>query len=112
MPLNRSKYPTWAVATEDRGEGIFLQLAESAVASWERRVVDSGLWAAHKAAHRRNFQNRFSETAKEVIRTNGSDRRGPAHPGPLAVPGNGDVRRVWRGQSDGADLRLVRDRAP
>ncbi len=66
VPLNRSRYPKWAVATEDRGEGIFMQLAESAVARWERRVESSDLWAAHKAAHRRNFQNRFSETAKEV----------------------------------------------
>ncbi len=58
--------PTWVVATENRGEGIFLELAEDAVATWEATVEASGLWQAHKAAHRRNFANRMSQTATVV----------------------------------------------
>ena len=54
------------MATEDRGEGIFLQLDEGAVAAWERRVEMSTTWSAHREAHRRNFHRRFSETAKVV----------------------------------------------
>lgn len=59
-PLTRDK-PRWTVATEDRGEGIFLQLDEPAVSAWEQRVENSDLWRAHVEAHRRNFFNRFSE---------------------------------------------------
>lgn len=63
VPLT-SVRPTWALATEDRGEGIFLQLDESAVASWEAKVLRSSLWDAHRASHIRNFERRFSETAE------------------------------------------------
>ncbi|MGH3981548.1 MAG: hypothetical protein ACRDST_02355 [Pseudonocardiaceae bacterium] len=65
-PLTRTPRPAWTVATEDRGEGIFLQLDERAVASWEQRVLEMDLWRAHRAAHRRNFSRRFSDTAKIV----------------------------------------------
>lgn len=66
VPLTRDRYPKWTVATEDRGEGIFLQLDEPLVAAWEDRVLASQLWADHRAAHRRNFERRFSETAERV----------------------------------------------
>ena len=66
VPLTRSPRPAWTVATEDRGEGIFLQFDEERVASWEERVLSSELWQAHRCAHRRNFYRRFSETAEEV----------------------------------------------
>lgn len=65
-PLTRTERPAWTVATEDRGEGIFLQLDEPAVAAWEERIHDADLWRAHRDAHRRNFYRRFSETAKSV----------------------------------------------
>lgn len=65
-PLTRTPRPTWTVATEDRGEGIFLQLNEDSVASWEKRIWDTDLWQAHREAHHRNFERRFSETAKHV----------------------------------------------
>lgn len=64
VPLTRAARPEWTVATEDRGEGIVVQLDESAVASWEAGVEESPLWAAHREAHRRNFANRYSETAE------------------------------------------------
>ena len=64
--LYRTDRPTWTVATEDRGEGIFLQLDEPRVAAWEGRVLESPLWTAHKRSHRRNFGNRFSETAQDI----------------------------------------------
>ena len=66
VPLTRERRPTWTVATEDRGEGVFLQLDESRVALWEQRILDSDVWEAHKLAHRRNFYRRFSETGEEV----------------------------------------------
>jgi hypothetical protein len=65
-PLTRAPRPTWTVATEDRGEGIFLQLDEQAVAAWEERIHADKLWDLHRQAHRRNFRNRFSETADNV----------------------------------------------
>ncbi len=71
VPLTRTPRPAWTVATEDRGEGIFLQLDEGAVAAWETRILDTGLWQSHRAAHRLNFERRFSETAKKV----GADSR-------------------------------------
>lgn len=66
VPLTRSPRPAWTVATEDRGEGIFLQLDEERVAAWEERVLSSELWRAHRDAHRRNFYKRFSDTAERV----------------------------------------------
>ncbi|MFI6457189.1 DrmB family protein [Streptosporangium amethystogenes] len=66
VPLTRAARPEWTVATEDRGEGIFLQLDEAAVATWEERVYDNSLWEAHRSAHWWNFHRRFSETAQVV----------------------------------------------
>lgn len=65
-PLTRDRKPTWTVATEDRGEGVYLQLDEERVKAWEERVEDSECWLAHVEAHRRNFDNRYSETAENV----------------------------------------------
>lgn len=65
-PLTRTARPTWTVATEDRGEGIFLQLDDRAVAAWEEQVSTTDIWQAHRDAHRRNFYRRFSETADQV----------------------------------------------
>jgi hypothetical protein len=66
VPLTRERYPDWTVATEDRGEGVFLQLDEARVAAWERQALASDIWEAHREAHRRNFNRRFSETAENV----------------------------------------------
>lgn len=66
-PLTVERRPEWVPATEDYGEGVFLQLDEDKVAAWEARVEKSDLWRAHRAAHRRNFANRFSETADSSI---------------------------------------------
>lgn len=64
-PITRT-LPRWTVATEDRGEGIFLRLDESRVSEWERRVKSNEIWHAHVAAHKQNHINRFSETAEQV----------------------------------------------
>ena len=61
-PLSVSP-PRWVVATDNRGEGIFLEFDETKVAAWEAKVEDSDLWKAHREAHRRNFANRLSGTA-------------------------------------------------
>ena len=74
VSLTRTQRPEWTVATEDRGEGIFLQLSEAAVSTWEERVLESREWDAHRRAHRRNFERRFSETAKPI---NPDDRLPP-----------------------------------
>jgi len=66
VKLTRNGKPRWVPATEDRGEGIFLQLDLDAVAAWEQSILSTPLWAAHRSAHRRNFERRFSETAKNV----------------------------------------------
>ena len=66
VSLTRTSRPDWTVATEDRGEGVFLQLDEQAVEAWESQVADSQLWEDLRAAHQRNFERRFSETAKQV----------------------------------------------
>lgn len=66
VKLTRTGRPTWVPATEDRGEGIFLQLDLTAVEAWESQILQSSLWEDHRAAHRRNFARRFSETAQWV----------------------------------------------
>jgi hypothetical protein len=63
VKLTRTGRPTWVPATEDRGEGVFLQLDETAVAAWETQLLKTRVWEAHKRAHRRNFSRRFSVTA-------------------------------------------------
>jgi hypothetical protein len=66
VDLSRNGKPTWVPATEDRGEGIFLQFDLDAVAKWEHKIETTPLWDAHREAHRRNFARRFSETAQIV----------------------------------------------
>ncbi|MEU4433485.1 DUF1998 domain-containing protein [Nocardia rhamnosiphila] len=63
VPLTRKPKPRWTVATEDRGEGIFIQLDEAAVAAWEAKIGKTELWARHGEAHIRNYRNRTSDTA-------------------------------------------------
>lgn len=62
-PLSRDGRPTWVPATEDRGEGVFLQFDESRVATWEEQVLGLPVWTAFRKAHERNFQRRTSRTA-------------------------------------------------
>jgi hypothetical protein len=64
--LTRDGRPTWVPATEDRGEGVFLQLDLDAIDQWESEIFETDLWESHRQAHRRNFERRFSETAKAV----------------------------------------------
>lgn len=66
VKLTRTGRPTWVPATEDRGEGVFLQLDETAVATWEDQIRRTTVWAAHRQAHWRNFERRFSATAANV----------------------------------------------
>lgn len=73
-PLCRDGRPTWVPATEDRGEGVFLQFDEERVATWEHQVETSDVWRLFKEAHRRNFERRTSKTAGDLD----PDRRFPA----------------------------------
>ncbi|HEY0688888.1 MAG TPA: hypothetical protein VGD71_07585 [Kribbella sp.] len=43
VPLTRTPHPTWTVATEDRGEGIFLQL-DDIKAEWSIGFESAGRW--------------------------------------------------------------------
>jgi hypothetical protein len=65
-PLCTNGKPTWVPATEDRGEGIFLQFDESVVAAWEQQVLGLPVWEAFRQAHRLNFQRRTSKTADDI----------------------------------------------
>ena len=65
-PLSRDGRPTWVPATEDRGEGVFLQFPEDTVRAWERRVLELPVWEAFRAAHEINFRRRTSRTAGDV----------------------------------------------
>ena len=65
VKLTRDGRPHWVPATEDRGEGIFVQLDLSQVEQWESHIYDTALWEAHRAANARNFANRLSATAAQ-----------------------------------------------
>lgn len=65
-PLCANGKPTWVPATEDRGEGVFLQFDESVVASWEEQVLALPVWESFRQAHRLNFQRRTSKTADDI----------------------------------------------
>ncbi len=66
VKLTRNGRPTWVPATEDRGEGIFLQLDLAEVERWENQIKGTKLWEKHQAAHSRNFKRRYSETGATV----------------------------------------------
>ena len=65
-PLCANGKPTWVPATEDRGEGVFLQFDESVVVSWEQQVLGLPVWEAFRQAHRLNFKRRTSKTADDI----------------------------------------------
>jgi hypothetical protein len=58
--LGRGGRPAWVPASEVRGEGIFLRVAEDLLSGWEEEVAGSGAIAAHQAAYRRFQHNRYS----------------------------------------------------
>ncbi len=62
-PLSKRR-PTWTVATEDRGEGIFISFDEQMIAEWEEEIEKTETWAFYHDAHTRNFVNRYSKTSK------------------------------------------------
>jgi len=51
-PLESSRAPTWVPVVENRGEGIFVRLAEEAVQAWESSAHDNGVLTAMRRAHR------------------------------------------------------------
>jgi hypothetical protein len=56
--LGRGDRPTWVPASEVRGEGIFLRVAEEVVAGWEEEVAGSEAIDAHRLAYQRFQHNR------------------------------------------------------
>jgi hypothetical protein len=62
-PLSRGK-PEWVPASEVRGEGIFLRVAELLLAEWEARVAASPVVVAHREAFARFRNNRYSDRIK------------------------------------------------
>nr|WP_111765136.1 DUF1998 domain-containing protein [Nakamurella deserti] len=65
-PLARNGKPTWVPATEDRGEGVFIQFSEERMAAWEGGVLGLPVWEAFRRAHDRNFRRRTSKTAGDI----------------------------------------------
>lgn len=65
-PISIDGRPTWAPATEDRGEGVFVRFDESLVEAWENQALDSDVWKAHVAAHQRNLGRRQSTTSAQI----------------------------------------------
>ncbi|GAA4129656.1 DUF1998 domain-containing protein [Nocardioides fonticola] len=65
-PLTRDGRPTWVPATEDRGEGFFLQFDEAAVAAWEQTVLGLDVWETYRQTHALNFKRRTSRTADDI----------------------------------------------
>lgn len=66
-PLVQKGWPSWVPATEDRGEGFFLQFDETAVLEWEERVIDLPIWETFRNAHALNFRRRTSKTSDSTI---------------------------------------------
>ena len=65
-PLTRDGRPTWVPATEDRGEGFFLQFDEATVAAWEETILELDVWETYRRAHELNFKRRTSKTADSI----------------------------------------------
>ena len=51
-PLESKGSPTWVPVVENRGEGIFLRLDETAVQAWEANAFDNPLFVSMRRAHR------------------------------------------------------------
>lgn len=66
-PLSRNGRPTWVPATEDRGEGFFLQFDEAAISRWEEQILELPIWETFRKAHALNFRRRTSRTADITI---------------------------------------------
>lgn len=66
VALTRDPRPTWVPVTEDRGEGVYIQLDEDAVTAWEEKVEASALWAKHRASFVRYYESHLSPTAKRL----------------------------------------------
>lgn len=66
-PLTRNGRPTWAPATEDRGEGFFLQFDEASLLAWEEKILQLEVWETYRKAHELNFKRRTSKTADSSI---------------------------------------------
>jgi hypothetical protein len=59
-PLARDR-PAWVPASEVRGEGIFLRIDPSLMATWEDSVRDSNVVREHMEAFKRFRTNRYSD---------------------------------------------------
>ena len=59
-PLARDR-PAWVPASEVRGEGIFLRIDPSLMATWEADVRDSDVAREHREAFKRFRTNRYSD---------------------------------------------------
>ncbi|MED5801242.1 DUF1998 domain-containing protein [Gordonia sp. Z-3] len=66
-PLVSKGRPSWVPATEDRGEGFFLQFDEPAVLDWEEEVLQLSTWEMFRKAHETNFRRRTSKTSDSTI---------------------------------------------
>ncbi len=63
-PIFRSSTPAWYPGVELRGEGIFIQLDETAVTTWEQRPDVQDLHKVHVAAQRQWYAQRRVELTR------------------------------------------------
>ena len=99
VPLTRSPRPAWTVATEDRGEGIFLQLDEDAGG----RVGGAGPGQRAVAGAPRRAQ---AQLPPPVLRDGGGGRPGLAAEAAAVLAG--PHARARADPPDGHDVRLLR----
>ena len=59
--LSRAETPEWVPASEVRGEGVFVRLAEDRLAAWERVVALTRVAEEHRRAYAQFRKNRYSE---------------------------------------------------
>jgi hypothetical protein len=59
--LSRAEAPEWIPASEVRGEGVFVRLAEDRLAAWESVVVSTPVAEEHRRAYAQFRKNRYSE---------------------------------------------------
>ena len=114
-PLTRDKRPRWTVATEDRGEGVFLQLDEAAVAQWETKVLADPVWEAHQAGSQAELRaavlrDRLQCGPQLPVRTPAV--LAAAHLRARPDPRDGDALRLLGRIAQRTDLLVARVRGP
>ncbi len=109
VKLTRDGRPRWVPATEDRGEGIFLQLDLDAVATWEQTILGTSAVGGPPPSAPAQLPTALLRDSQAR-----RPRHPPARPPVLAAahvlahadPRDGDVLRLRRSQPHRTHLRM------